>query len=609
MSYPLLDTINSIRDLKALPEKQLPALCEELRAFLIEHVSKTGGHLASSLGAVELIVAMHYVFDSPTDKLVFDVGHQAYVHKILTGRKDAFDTLRKEGGLSGFPKHSESVHDAFDTGHASTAISAALGLARAMRANGESGMAVALVGDGAMTGGLSYEALDDAGSDRIPLLIILNDNEMSISKNVGGIKDSLTTMRTNRAYNAFKRSLTGVLETSRFGNFLSRHMEQFKNRLKRFFAPNLPFEEFGILYLGPIDGHDVRKIIKYLRRCRALKKPMMLHAVTTKGKGYPFAVENPEKFHGIAPFEVMTGKVSPERQKTCSEVFGDTMLSLAKKNEKLVAITAAMPSGTGLTEFAKTYPDRFYDVGIAEAHAVTMAAGLARGGMRPVVAVYSSFLQRAYDSLLHDVCLQNLPVVIALDRAGLVGADGETHQGVYDPGFLSTMPNLVVYAPSTQREMVAMLEMAVSRKEPALVRYPRGSLPDLPMKNKVFFGEWEIVEPLQKTVIVTHGTLLPLAKWIAKKNGAGLVNARFLQPLDEEMIAYFRENGIRILVMEENTVSLGEKIALAANPCRVRSIALPTEPIPHASVDRQRERYGFTEESVTKILKDLSEEA
>ena len=609
MSYPLLDTINSINDLKALSEKQLPALCDELRAFLIEHVSKTGGHLASSLGAVELIVAMHYVFDSPSDKLVFDVGHQAYVHKILTGRKDAFDTLRKEGGISGFPKHSESEHDVFNTGHASTAISAALGLARAMRANGESGMAVALVGDGAMTGGLSYEALDDAGSDRLPLLIILNDNQMSISKNVGGIKDSLTTMRTNRAYNAFKRSLTGVLETSRFGKFLSRHMEQFKNRLKRFFAPNLPFEEFGILYLGPIDGHDVRRIIKYLRRCRALNKPMMLHAVTTKGKGYPFAVENPEKFHGIAPFEVMTGKVSPERQKTCSEVFGETMVRLAEKNEKLVAITAAMPSGTGLSSFAERYPDRFYDVGIAEAHAVTMAAGLARGGMRPVVALYSSFLQRAYDSLLHDVCLQNLPVVIALDRSGLVGADGETHQGIYDPAFLSTMPNLIVYSASTQRELVAMLEMATSRKEPAVVRYPRGALPDLPLKNKLFFGEWEIVEPLQKTVIVTHGTLLPLAKWIAKKNGTGLVNARFLQPLDEEMLAYFRENSVRLLVMEENTVSLGEKIALNANPCRVRSIALPTEPIPHASVDAQRARYGFTEEAVTKVLKELMEEA
>jgi len=608
MNYPILDTINGIKDLKALDEKQLPALCEELRAFLIEHVSKTGGHLASSLGAVDLIVAMHYVFDSPEDKLIFDVGHQAYVHKILTGRKEAFDTLRKENGISGFPKSSESEHDVFNTGHASTAISAALGFARAMHLKGDRHMAVALVGDGAMTGGLSFEALDDAGQDKLPLLIILNDNQMSISKNVGGLKDSLTSMRTNRTYNAFKRFLTGILETSRFGKFLSRHMEHFKNRAKRFLAPNLPFEEFGILYLGPIDGHDVRKIVKYLRRCRELKKPMILHAITTKGKGYPFAVENPEKFHGIAPFEVMTGKVSPERQKTCSEIFGETMVRLAKDNEKLVAITAAMPSGTGLTTFAEQYPDRFFDVGIAEAHAVTMAAGLARGGLRPVVALYSSFLQRAFDSLLHDVCLQNLPVVIAVDRAGLVGADGETHQGVYDPGFLSVMPNLAVYSPSSQSELIAMLEMAVSRKEPCAVRYPRGSLPDVPMKTRLQFGEWEIVEPLQKTVIVAHGTLLPLACWIAKKNGVGLVNARFLQPLDQEMIAYFRDNDTRLLVMEENTVSLGEKLALAANPCRVRSIALPTEPVPHASVSRQRERYGLTEEAVTKALSELMEE-
>ena len=609
MSYPILDTINGIQDLKALDEKQLPALCEELRAFLIEHVSKTGGHLASSLGAVDLIVAMHYVFDSPNDKMIFDVGHQAYAHKILTGRKDAFDTLRQENGISGFPKFSESEHDVFNTGHASTAISAALGLARAMRLNGDKHMAVALVGDGAMTGGLSFEALDDAGQDKLPLLIILNDNQMSISKNVGGLKNSLTLMRTNRTYNTFKRWLTGVLETSRFGKFLSRHMEHFKNRAKRFFAPNLPFEEFGILYLGPIDGHDVRKIVKYLRRCKELNKPMILHAITTKGKGYPFAVDNPEKFHGIAPFDVMTGKVSPERQKTCSELFGETMVRLAKENEKLVAITAAMPTGTGLTEFAEKYSDRFFDVGIAEAHAVTMAAGLARGGLRPVVAVYSSFLQRAYDSLLHDVCLQNLPVVIALDRSGLVGADGETHQGVFDPAFLSTMPNLAVYAPSSQKELVAMLEMAISRTEPSVVRYPRGSLPDVPMKTRLYFGEWEIVEPLQKTVIVTHGTLLALARWIAKKHGIGLVNARFLQPMDEEILTYFRDNDIRVLVLEENTVSLGEKIALAVSPCRVRSIALPTEPITHASVARQRERYGFTEESVTKALTELMEEA
>jgi 1-deoxy-D-xylulose-5-phosphate synthase len=609
MSYPILDTINGIKDLKALDEKQLPALCEELRAFLVEHVSKTGGHLASSLGAVDLIVAMHYVFDSPDDKMVFDVGHQAYAHKILTGRKDAFDTLRQENGISGFPKFSESEHDVFNTGHASTAISAALGLARAMRMNGDRHMAVALVGDGAMTGGLSFEALNDAGQDKLPLLIILNDNQMSISKNVGGLKDSLTSMRTNRTYNAFKRSLTGVLETSRFGKYLSRHMEHFKNRAKRFLAPNLPFEEFGILYLGPIDGHDVRKVVKYLRRCKELKKPMILHAITTKGKGYPFAVENPEKFHGIAPFEVMTGKVSPERQKTCSEIFGETMIRLAEDNEKLVAITAAMPTGTGLTAFSKAYPDRFFDVGIAEAHAVTMAAGLARGGARPVVAVYSSFLQRAFDSVLHDVCLQNLPVVFAVDRAGLVGSDGETHQGIFDPAFLSVMPNLVVYSPSSQKELVSMLEMAISRKEPAVVRYPRGSLPDVPVKTRVNFGAWEIVEPLQQTVIIAHGTLLPLAQWVAKKNGVGLVNARFLQPMDEELIAYFRDNHTRLLVLEENTVSLGEKLALSANSCRVRSIALPAEPVAQASVSRQRERYGLTEESVTKALTELMEEA
>ena len=609
MSYPILDTINSIQDFKALREEQLPALCEELRTFLIEKVSKTGGHLASSLGAVELIVAMHYVFDSPTDKLVFDVGHQAYVHKILTGRKDAFDTLRQENGISGFPKFSESKHDVFNTGHASTAISAALGLARAMKQKGEQGRAVALVGDGAMTGGLSFEALDDAGQEKIPLIVILNDNQMSISKNVGGINNSLTMMRTNRTYNAFKRWLNGILETSSFGKSLSRRMERFKNRIKQFFAPNLPFEEFGILYLGPIDGHDVRKIIKYLRRCRELNKPMILHAFTTKGKGYPFAVENPEKFHGVAPFEVETGEVSPQRQKSCSELFGETLMRLAKDDPRIIAITAAMSAGTGLQPFAKAYPDRFYDVGIAEAHAVTMAAGLARGGMRPVVALYSSFLQRAYDSLLHDVCLQKLPVVIGLDRAGLVGADGETHQGIFDPAFLSTMPNLAVYAPATQQEMTAMLELALSREEPAVVRYPRGSLPDESLVHPVQFGKWEIVLPLGDVTIVAHGTMLSLAKTIAHKHGTGLINARFLQPLDAEMIADMKAKGCRVLVLEENTVSLGEKLALSLNPCAVRSVSLPTEPIPHASVARQRERFGLSEANIENALKALKEEA
>ena len=460
-----------------------------------------------------------------------------------------------------------------------------------------------------MTGGLSFEALDDAGQERIPLLVILNDNQMSISKNVGGINNSLTMMRTNRTYNAFKRWLNGILETSNFGKSLGRRMERFKNRIKQFFAPNLPFEQFGILYLGPIDGHDVRKVIKYLRRCRELNKPMILHAFTTKGKGYPFAVENPEKFHGIAPFEVMTGKISPHQQKTCSEVFGETIVSLAEKDPRIVAITAAMSAGTGLQPFCDKYPDRFYDVGIAEAHAVTMAAGMARGDLRPVVALYSSFLQRGYDSLLHDVCLQRLPVVIALDRAGLVGADGETHQGVFDPAYLSTMPGLTVYAPSSQQEMVDMLEMAVKRDEPAVVRYPRGSLPDVPVKEPLIYGKWEIQEPITDTVIVTFGTMLPLAQWIAKKHKIGLVNARFLQPMDTALIEEFRKNSTRILVIEENTVSLGEKLALAANPCRVRSVALPTEPIPHASVSRQREWYGLTEEHITNVLKELTEEA
>lgn len=609
MSDRILDTVNSIEDLKALELDKLPALCEELRDFLIEHVSKTGGHLASSLGAVELIVAMHYVFDSPTDKLVFDVGHQAYVHKILTGRKDTFDTLRMEDGISGFPKHSESEHDAFDTGHASTAISAALGLARAKRLQNQPGMAVALVGDGAMTGGLSFEGMDDAGREKIPLLVILNDNQMSISQNVGGIKNSLTLMRTNRVYIGFKRRVNSVLETSRFGKFLGRHMDSFKNRIKKFLVPNLPFEEFGFLYLGPIDGHDVRMIVKYLERCKALNKPILLHALTTKGKGYPFAVENPEKFHGIAPFEVMTGKVSAQNQKSCSQLFGETIVSLAEADPRIVAITAAMPSGTGLTGFAAKYPSRFFDVGIAEAHAVTMAAGLARGGMRPVVAVYSSFLQRAYDSLLHDVCLQNLPVVIAVDRAGLVGADGETHQGVFDPAFLATLPRFAVYSPSSQTEMVEMLKMALTRTEPCAVRYPRGSLPDVPMKTPLAFGKWEVVEPLNDTVIVAHGTLLPLAQWVAKKHGVGLVNARFLQPMDEALLAYFKTHRTRLLTLEENTVSLGEKLALACNPCRVRSVALPTAPIPHASVSRQRDWYGLNEAHVAEVLKELMEEA
>lgn len=608
MAYPILDTINSIEDFKALEEERLPDLCEELRAFLVENVSQTGGHLASSLGAIELIVALHRVFDTPKDKLIFDVGHQSYVHKILTGRKDAFPTLRQSGGISGFPKRCESVHDAFDTGHASTAISAALGYARGMRLQQQEGMAIALVGDGAMTGGLSFEAMDDAGDEQIPLLVVLNDNEMSIARNVGGLNRSLNMMRSGKSYHAFKRAVVRTLDTGRFGKWLSGHMELFKNRIKRFLLPNLPFEELGFLYIGPLDGHDVHKMIRYLKRAKAVGRPVLLHALTQKGKGYPFAVDDPEKFHGIAPFSIMTGKVNGEKPQSCSEVFGETLCELAEENSAIVAITAAMTGGTGLSGFREKFPNRFYDVGIAEGHAVTMAAGLAAAGMRPVVALYSSFLQRGFDQLLHDVCLQNLPVVIAVDRAGLVGEDGETHQGIYDPAYLSVMPNLTVYSPASNAELRAMLRMAIERKEPSVVRYNRGALPELSLGEPITYGQWEIVCPLKKTTIVTTGVLLPLCTWVAKKNGVGLVHARFLQPLDEQILQYFRENGIRLLVVEENTVSLGAKLALRCNPCRVRSVALPTEAISHASVTEQRDRYGFNEQNLTEQLLKLMEE-
>ena len=608
MSEPLLQSINSIEDLKRLDEKDLPRLCAEIRAFMVETVAHTGGHLASSLGAVELIVAMHRVFSSPRDKLVFDVGHQAYAHKILTGRRDAFDTLRQEGGISGFPKREESEHDAFNTGHASTAVSAALGFARAMRLKGEDGFAVALVGDGAMTGGLTYEAMDDAGREKLPLIVILNDNEMSISKNVGGISDSFASMRSGKLYNAFKRGLVRVLDMSKTGQWLESHMKRMRNRVKQFLIPYLPFENLGFTYIGPIDGHDVKKLIRYLERVKALKKPVVLHAVTQKGKGYAFAEQSPEAFHGIAPFSAETGTLLREPQTSCSAVFGETLTALAKDDPRIVAITAAMPTGTGLSTFAEAYPDRFFDVGIAEEHAVTMAAALAADGMRPVVAVYSSFLQRAYDELLHDVCLQNLPVVIALDRAGLVGEDGETHQGIYDPAFLSTMPNLVVYSPASMSELSAMLATALSRTEPAVVRYCRGALPETGYEAPITFGKWLTLRPATDVVILATGTLLPLAQRIADRYDTGLVHMRFLSPLDDAVLETFRAQGTRLLVLEESVAAVAPRIALRCSPCVVRSLAIPNQPIAQGTVAQQRSRFGLTAEGVEAALRELREQ-
>lgn len=607
MSYSLLDSIHEPSDIKKLNIEQLGTLADEVRAFMLENVSHTGGHLASSLGAVELIIAMHYVFDSPKDRIVFDVGHQAYAHKILTGRKDSFATLRQKDGLSGFPKREESEHDTFNTGHASTSISAALGMARGRKLRNEEGSCVAFVGDGAMTGGLAMEALDDIDDYELPLVMILNDNEMSIAPNVGAVNRRLSKLRTNRGYVRFKRWLVRTLDTSRFGKWLSLHMERSKNRIKKFIMPNLPFEEYGLIYLGPIDGHNIKKAIKLLRSAKELHKPVMVHARTVKGKGYSFSETNPEGFHGIAPFSVMTGKVITTGQPSCSAVFGETMIKLCGEHEDIVAITAAMPSGTGLSKFSKLYPNRFFDVGIAEEHALTMAAGMATAGIRPVVALYSSFLQRGFDELLHDICLQRLPVVIAVDRAGLVGEDGETHQGVYDPAFLMLMPNLAIYSPATLEELSIMLEMAVNGGMPAVVRYNRGTLPSEKLSSPIEFGKWEIKLPISDVTIISTGTMLPIAHWVAKKRGLGLVHARFFMPLDRDVIETIKQRGGRVLVVEENVSALGSALSVELNPCKVETLCLPKEPITHGTVDEQRSRFGLNESGIENALKRLME--
>lgn len=604
-TYPILSLIDGPEDVRRLPARQLTKLADELRAYMIDTISKTGGHLASSLGAVELIIAMHRAFTSPVDKLIFDVGHQAYAHKILTGRRDGFPTIRQKDGISGFPKRAESEHDAFDTGHASTSISAALGMARARKLSGEPGAIVALIGDGALTGGMAYEALNDAGQADVPLIVILNDNDMSISHNVGAMRARLTSMRISRPYIRFKRSLVRALDTSRLGKFLSRHMEKLKNRIKSFLLPDLLFEELGFVYLGPIDGHDIPRLVSVFRRAKELNAPVIVHTVTQKGRGYEFSENDPEKFHGIAPFSVETGLVDAVVLKNNSQVFGDALTELARADKRIVAVTAAMPTGTGLSGFAKAYPERFFDVGIAEPHAVTMAAGMAACGMRPVVALYSSFLQRAYDQLLHDVCLQKLPVVIAVDRAGLVGEDGETHQGIYDSAFLTSIPNLTIYSPATQQELVHMLRVAILRAEPACIRYNRGSLMQAVSSVPVQPGVWEEMLPIADKTVIATGPMVALALFAAKKCGAGLINARTIRPLDTELLARVKARGGRVVVAEEGVCSLGDTIAAALSPLPVTALHLPTEAVFHATVEEQRAAFGV---SAADIARALSEE-
>ncbi|MDR1150807.1 MAG: 1-deoxy-D-xylulose-5-phosphate synthase [Clostridiales bacterium] len=562
MTY--LEKINSPNDIKNLSFKSLTNLSQEIREFIIESVSGTGGHLASNLGVVEITLAMHYVFDSPIDKFIFDVGHQCYTHKILTGRKNKFNTLRKKNGLSGFPKSSESKHDCFDTGHSSTSISAALGFCVARDLEKKKYNIIALIGDGALTGGLAYEGLNNAGKLNTNLIIILNDNEMSISKNTGAIAKHLNDLRTMDFYLKTKRDIKFFLNKFPGGKNLSEAIAKLKSSFKNFVYPNIIFEQLGFYYIGPVDGHDIKKLINILNNAKKILGPILIHVKTIKGKGYKPAQEYPIKFHGTTSFNKITGHLdidlNKKKIKTYSDFFGDILIKLSKKNKKIIAITAAMRDGTGLTKFSELYPERFFDVGIAESHAVTFAAGLAKNNLIPVVAIYSSFLQRSYDQILHDVCLQNLHVVFMIDRVGLSNGDGETHHGIYDISFLSHMPNITIMSPKNKFEFEDMINFAIDDfSSPIAIRYPRGKISCIlkSHRKKIEHGDFEIIYDGDDLSIVSFGSTIKKAVRIynflkkEKKIEASLINARFAKPINLNLINYIKKYK-KILLLEDN---------------------------------------------------------
>ena len=610
---PLLNRIGSLEDYKRLPQKDLAELAREIRLCLVKVVSQNGGHLASNLGAVELTMALDRVFDSPQDKLIFDVGHQAYVHKLLTGRYADFPTLRKAQGLAGFPKREESVHDAFNTGHASTSISAALGMLRAMRLTGDTThCAVALIGDGALGGGMAFEALNDGGESGLPLIVLLNDNGMSIAKNVGAMAMHLCKVRTSKRYNDLKRRVIDRVEKiPRIGPGLYGRISRFMERIKYFLLPNVLFEEMGYTYLGPIDGHDLPALIRVLEKAKALRQPVVIHTVTQKGKGYGLAESSPDKFHGIGAFDPETGYIRGKAACTNSDVLGMTLCDLAEKDKRIVAITAAMPDGTGLTDFARRYPQRFFDVGIAEQHAVTLAAGMAAGGLRPVVAIYSTFLQRAYDQILHDVALQRLPVVFAVDRAGLVGEDGETHQGIYDLAYLHTIPGLDIYAPSSQEELAALLAMAMEANRPVAIRYPRGTLMNRPLEGPMKHGKWRLLRPLRPVSMVAEGPLVERALQAGEGRNVGVVNAWCIRPMDMEMINAIKIQCRQVLCLEDGlqTGGLGSRLceALTGTGIQVVRLGVGETPVAQGTAAQQHTWCGLDVESIRRQLENMEE--
>lgn len=613
----ILEKINKPNDIKNLEPIEYNQLADEIRQFLIENISKTGGHLASNLGVVELTMALHIVFNLPQDKLIWDVGHQSYTHKILTGRKNQFEQLRKFGGMSGFPKRNESHYDAFDTGHSSTSISAGLGYVCARDIKKEHYNVISVIGDGALTGGMAYEALNNASQVKGNFIIVLNDNNMSISKNVGGVSKMLGDIRASDSYYDLKEGVTNTLYKIPKGDVLVDKIKKTKTNLKQFIVPNQMFEGMGITYLGPVNGHDIEKLIKIFKVAKRIDHAVLVHVVTQKGHGYKPAERNPSKFHGIAPFDIKTGKVlSVPSQKSYSEVFSEAVCRIAKKDPKVTAITAAMPDGTGLSKFSKWYPDRFFDVGIAEAHAVTFSAGLAAGGLKPVFAVYSSFLQRAYDQILHDVCIQQLHVVFAIDRAGLVGSDGETHQGIFDLSFLATIPNMTIFAPKNAWELEAGLEFGLEQYNgPFAIRYPRGNaVMDFDeFKQPVVLGESEIMYYEKDILLMAVGNMVAVAYNVRnnlKQKGynVSLINARFIKPLDESIIFKSSREHKLLVTMEENVISggFGESVCQLASelqlPIKVLNIALPDDYIEHGSVDILKCEAGIDAETVTERI-------
>ena len=614
----ILEQIKGPEELKALPPGDLKTLAQEIREFLIEKISHTGGHLASNLGVVELTIALHTTFNLPEDKLIWDVGHQSYTHKILTGRMADFDELRQYGGLSGFPKRKESPYDSFDTGHSSTSISAGLGTALGRDLKGLDYKVVSVIGDGALTGGMAYEALNNAARMKRNFIIVLNDNKMSISENVGGMSRYLNGLRTGSGYNDLKKNVADALDRIPVvGSVMIDKIKRTKNSIKQLFIPGMLFENMGITYLGPVDGHNIPAMCKVFKEAQKLDHSVLVHVITKKGKGYRPAEKNPSRFHGVGPFDVGTGEpLSTQEHPSYTDVFSRKICQLGGQYPNLVAVTAAMPDGTGLTAFGKKYPFRFFDVGIAEAHAVTSAAGMAAAGLRPVVAVYSSFLQRGFDQVLHDVCIQNLPVLFAVDRAGLVGSDGETHQGIFDYSYLTCIPNMSVMAPKNLWELRAMLDFAMEYNGPLAIRYPRGEAYRglREFRQPIAYGKGEMLYEEKDIALLAVGSMVSTGEHVReklKKEGysCSLANGRFVKPVDTELVAHLAGNHGLIVTLEENVLQGGYGLAVTAYihahfpHIKVLNVALPDAYVEHGNVSILREGLGIDSDSIIRSMK------